>query len=166
LKARPFALGLGGNLGDVHAALQNCVDSLADDARIYRLKVSCVYSTPPWGDVSGGDFLNAAVSGCWYGEDMELLELCRSLEKASGSPVSKDGCARFMDVDVLFLQGGVSHPELVLPHPRLSLRKFVLIPLSEVWSDVIPGMESSPRELLFNVNDCSSIIFQGTLDGY
>lgn len=153
-------------MGDLQVTLQNCVDSLASDARITEFRVSSVYSTPPWGDVSGGDFLNAVVSGLWSGKDMELLELGRSLEKEAGSPVLKQGASRFLDVDVLFLEGGESTAELELPHPRLTLRRFVLVPLSEVWFDVIPGLEATADQFLLHVNDSSSIIFQGTLSGY
>ncbi|PIE53052.1 2-amino-4-hydroxy-6-hydroxymethyldihydropteridine diphosphokinase [Candidatus Fermentibacteria bacterium] len=147
-------------------ALQRCADSISSDKRVSQLRVSPVYETPPWGNVKGGEFLNAAVSGCWSGSDTELLEFCRSLEAREGSPVRKLGLERPLDVDILFLQGGVSRPELELPHSRMSLRKFVLVPLSDVWEEEIPGLGKTPAELLSHVNDSSSIIFKGTLNGY
>lgn len=160
---RRFALGLGGNTGDVRGSLQRCVAALSADSRIKCLEVSSLYRTPPWGNVEGGEFLNAAVCGAWTGADIELLCLCRSIEIESGSPVRKEGGARQLDVDVLFLEGGVSSRELTLPHPRMSLRRFVLVPLGEIWQETVPGMSETPMELLKQVQDDSSIIFGGQL---
>ncbi len=163
MENRSFALGLGGNLGDVRSAMRTSVEKLLDDERISELKVSSLYQTPPWGDVQGGDFLNAAVCGLWYGDDLELLELCRLLEGCFSSPVKKNGGARELDVDILFLEGGISSAELTLPHPRMTLRRFVLVPLAEVWFLKVPGLSTTPAMLLKRVPDCSSIIFQGEL---
>jgi len=163
LKARAFALSLGGNLGDVGRAMAVAACSLREDERVSSLTVSHVYITPPWGDVSGGEFMNAAVSGAWLGTDLELLILCRQLEKTAGSPVEKNGMARFLDVDILFILNGYSSAELTIPHPRMASRKFVLVPLAEVWAGTVPGLGKTPGELLLNVNDGSSIIFGGDL---
>jgi 2-amino-4-hydroxy-6-hydroxymethyldihydropteridine diphosphokinase len=163
LKARAFALGLGGNLGDVVGTMTVSVKVLEDDPRISSLSVSSFYITSPWGDVSGGDFLNAAVSGLWKGSDISLLMLCRQLELSAGSPVEKNGQARSLDVDLLFIQEGSSSADLVLPHPRMAERKFVLVPLAEVWSGEVPGLGKTPEELLEHVIDSSSIIFGGDL---
>ncbi len=161
---RSFALGLGGNLGDVRGRIQACVLVLQQESRVCELRVSSLYQTPPWGNVDGGQFVNAAVSGMWQGTDLDLLYLCRSIESEFSSPVNKNGAARVLDVDVLFLDGGVSSPELELPHPRMSLRKFVLVPLCEVWSESVPGIGKTPEELLKRVQDSSSIIFLGGLN--
>ena len=64
------------------------------------------------------------------------------------------------DVDILFLQGGRSTGELIIPHERMSRRRFVLLPLSEVWHHVVPGLEKTPGELLRLLNDDSPIIFR------
>jgi len=164
LKDRAFALGLGGNLGDVPGNLRRCVASLAATPGVSSLKVAPIYETPPWGGVSGGNFLNTVVCGFWRGTDTGLLEVCRELELQAGSRTDKNGGARTLDVDVLFLQGGVSTPELTLPHPGIPRRRFVLVPLADVWSEVIPGMGNTPAELLQSVEDDSSIIFRGSLE--
>jgi 2-amino-4-hydroxy-6-hydroxymethyldihydropteridine diphosphokinase len=161
--SRAFALGLGGNLGDVRSSLQGCVNLLFNDKRVSELKVSSVYRTSPWGEVEGGEFLNSAVSGRWKGSDLELLHFCRLLESRFSTPVNKNGAARELDVDVLFIEGGLSSEELTLPHPRMALRKFVLVPLCDVWSEIVPGFEETPAVLLKRVQDSSSIIFQGGL---
>ena len=160
---RSFALGLGGNVGDVRSNIQNSISVLQSDSRISELRVSSLYQTPPWGDVEGGEFVNAAVSGKWTGTDLDLLYLCRSLEDELSVPVEKNGAARALDVDVLFLQGGVSSKELTLPHPRMSMRRFVLVPLCDVWSEKVPGFDETPAALLKRVPDSSCIIFPGSL---
>ncbi len=160
---RSFALGLGGNLGDVKGNMQICIVTLLEDDRVSELRVSSLYQTPPWGDVEGGEFLNAAVSGIWHGTDLELLYLCRLIEGRFSVPVLKKGAARALDVDVLFLDGGVSSRELILPHPRMIFRRFVLVPLCDVWSEIVPGLGETPAVLLKRVQDGSSIIFRGNL---
>lgn len=162
MKGRSFALGLGGNVGDVRSNIQVGIAALQKDTRISELRVSSLYQTSPWGDVAGGDFLNAVVSGRWQGTDIELLHLCQHTEKYFFAPVKKNGAARALDVDVLFLDGGVSRDELILPHPRMCLRKFVLIPLCDVWSERVPGLGEKPCVLLERVQDRSSIIFLGS----
>ncbi len=160
---RAFALSLGGNLGKVQDSISRCVQLLKKSPFVLELRVSSLYKTAPWGDVNGGDFLNAAVAGMWLGTDKELLLLCRSIEAEFSVPVKKNSAARVLDVDVLFLQNGQSTQELTVPHPRMTLRKFVLVPLCEVWSEDVPGLNLTPLQLLKRVQDTSSIIFQGNV---
>lgn len=163
MRGRAFALGLGGNLGDVMGTLSRCVETMENDPRISSLEVASVYETSPWGNVTGGNFLNTAVAGLWLGNDRELLTLCRDLETKAGSSVEKHGLARRLDVDVLFLEGGRSCPDMLLPHPGISRRLFVLLPLEEIWGGRIPGLSKTACELLQSVDDESSIIFRGSL---
>lgn len=144
-------------------ALRWSVEALEKDSRIFSLEVASVYETSPWGSVTGGSFLNTVAAGRWLGGDRDLLELCRDIEKQAGSPVKKNGKARRLDIDVLFLEDAVSSPEMTLPHPGIPLRRFVLVPLSEVWGGMIPGLGRTALELLQSVDDESSIIFRGSL---
>jgi 2-amino-4-hydroxy-6-hydroxymethyldihydropteridine diphosphokinase len=160
---RAFALGIGGNEGDVQQSIRTCISVLTEHRLVSDLRVSSVYRTSPWGDVQGGEFLNCAACGLWAGGDLELLHLCRSVEGLFSVPVNKNGAARELDVDVLFLEGGVSSEELTLPHPRMAYRKFVIVPLCDVWSQTVPGLGYTPAELLKRVQDGSSIIFHSDL---
>jgi len=161
--SRAFALGIGGNEGDVQQTIRTCVSAIRKSRLVSSFRVSSVYRTSPWGDVGGGEFLNCAVSGLWAGSDLELLYLCRSVESLFSVPVKKNGAARELDVDVLFIEGGSTSEELTLPHPRMVSRKFVLVPLCDVWSRKVPGLGKTPAELLKRVQDSSSIIFHGDL---
>lgn len=163
MKGRAFALGLGGNLGDVMGTLSWCVQTIEKDCRISSMETASVYETSPWGNVTGGNFLNTAVTGLWAGGDMELLSFCRRLELDAGSTVEKNGLARRLDVDILFLKDGRSSTDLILPHPGISRRLFVLLPLEEIWGGRIPGLNRTVSELLQSVDDESSIIFRGSL---
>ncbi len=160
---RAFALSFGGNKGNVHGAFQRTLYTLENHNLVSGLKFSRVYKTEPWGDVAGGDFLNAAVAGFWQGSDLGLLELCQSCESYFGVPIRKQNGARFLDIDILFIEGGVSSEKLILPHPRMHLRLFVLLPLSEIWTGNVIGLGKTPFQLLELVQDESSIIFEGIL---
>lgn len=101
--------------------------------------------------------MNFVAVGEWSGLDRELLVLCREIESLCGSPVNKLGGARSIDADVLFIEGGSSVPELVLPHPRMHLRRFVLVPLEEVLNGPVPGFSLTVGELLAQTTDESHI---------
>lgn len=163
MKTRRFALGLGGNLENTAESILFCIETLAGDNRLSHMKVASLYETPPWGEVSGGNFFNTAVCGEWNGTDRELLVLCRSIEVRAGSSVEKNGEARILDVDILFLEDAVSSSSMTLPHPGMTSRRFVLVPLAEIWSSTVPGLGKTPAQLLQSVDDGSSVIFRGGL---
>ncbi len=101
--------------------------------------------------------MNFAAVGEWSGSDHGLLTLCREIEALCGSPVNKLGDARSIDADILFIEGGSSCPELLLPHPRMHLRRFVLVPLEEVMDGPVPGFARTVGELLAQTPDESHI---------
>jgi len=158
LKGRAFGLGLGGNTASTPLCLIDAVDCLRCSAMVSEARVSRVYLAKPWGAVEGGDFLNCALAGRWLGSDKGLLAVAREIEAGCGSPVNKAGKARSIDVDVLFLENGTSCPELILPHPRMHLRRFVLVPLAEVFFDPVPGTDGlTPGMMLAQTPDKSNI---------
>jgi 2-amino-4-hydroxy-6-hydroxymethyldihydropteridine diphosphokinase len=134
--ARRAFLGLGANLGDREAALRRAV-SLLDDV----VAVSSVYESDPVGGPGGqGPYLNAVVELDTDRTPRELLEVCRRLEADAGRVRRERWGARSLDVDVL-LVGDLSVDEegLVVPHPRLWERRFVLAPLAELAPDLVPA---------------------------
>jgi 2-amino-4-hydroxy-6-hydroxymethyldihydropteridine diphosphokinase len=131
-------LGLGSNLGDRLAHLQGAVDSLRqlDPA----LLVSSVYETAPvGGPAEQGPYLNAVVRLATVLSPRELLEQARRLEQAAHRVrVVKDG-PRTLDVDLLFVEGvRLEEKDLVVPHPRMYERAFVLAPLEELAPELVP----------------------------
>lgn len=137
----PAAIGIGANLGDAAAAIEQAVAGLAHGgleglrrAALYRTRpVGCAADTPP--------FLNTAVIGRWRGSPVLLLALCRRLEVALGRPAYRqaDSC-RAIDLDLLLVgQRCLDDAVLTLPHPRLTARLFVLEPLAEIAPEwVVP----------------------------
>ncbi len=134
VKSTKFAIMLGGNLGDSAKIFHDAVRKLAaagcDDLRMSRIHrsaaVDCVPGTP--------DFCDAALTGTWKGDALELLRLCRRLEQEAGRPANHSSReSRTLDLDLILFGDEIRNtPELTLPHPRAQLRRFVLEPLAEL----------------------------------
>ncbi|MBW3643717.1 MAG: 2-amino-4-hydroxy-6-hydroxymethyldihydropteridine diphosphokinase, partial [Actinobacteria bacterium] len=119
-------LGLGSNIGDRRRHLQLAVALLPD-----VVAVSPVYESQPVGGPEGQDpYLNAVVELATERTPRQLLELARTLEDRAGRVrIERDG-PRTLDVDVLLVgDETVDEPDLVVPHPRMWRRRFVLAPL-------------------------------------
>jgi 2-amino-4-hydroxy-6-hydroxymethyldihydropteridine diphosphokinase len=126
-------LGLGSNLGDRLANLQRAVDLLDDTPGIRVDASSRVWETEPVGGVEQPDFLNAVIRVETSLEPLELLAACHRVEDALGRTREVRWGPRTIDVDVLLLDGlAISEPDLIVPHPRLTERAFVLLPLLEL----------------------------------
>jgi len=127
-------VALGSNLGDRRAHLRAAVAGLPD-----VLAVSPVYETEPVGGPAGqGAYLNAVVELDTELRPRELLEVGRSLEAAAGRERSVPDAPRTLDVDVLLVGDLVVHDEdLIVPHPRMWERAFVLIPLHDLAPDLV-----------------------------
>ncbi len=128
-------LGLGSNLGDRWAHLRAAVAGLPD-----VVAVSPVYETEPVGGPPGqGPFLNAVVELATHLSPRELLEVARRLEAAAGRRRAEHHGPRTLDVDVLVVGNlVVDEPDLAVPHPRMSERRFVLRPLADLASELVP----------------------------
>jgi 2-amino-4-hydroxy-6-hydroxymethyldihydropteridine diphosphokinase len=134
--ARAF-LGLGSNLGDRVRFLREAVASLASLDEV--VAVSPVYETDPVGGPAGqGAYLNLVVELDTTRGARDLLAVCHRLESAAGRTREVRWGARTLDVDVLWLEGvAVDEPDLVVPHPRMVERRFVLAPLADVAPDLV-----------------------------
>ncbi len=127
-------LGLGSNVGDREAELREAVRDLREGG-VNVCKVSSVYETEPVGELlEQPDFLNAVVHIRTELEPEPLLRLCKRIEFAHGrSPEAPRHAPRGLDIDLLLLGDLVFRSErLILPHPQLSSRRFVLAPLLEL----------------------------------
>ncbi|HEX5267563.1 MAG TPA: 2-amino-4-hydroxy-6-hydroxymethyldihydropteridine diphosphokinase [Acidimicrobiales bacterium] len=133
-------LGLGSNLGDRWSHLRGALAALREADRV--VAVSTVYETGPVGGREDqGPYLNAVVELDTRRSPRELLELARSLEQAAGRvrPPGERWGPRTLDVDVLLVGNlEVDEPDLVVPHPRMWERRFVLTPLSDLAPDLVP----------------------------
>lgn len=125
-------LGLGGNLGDRLATLQAACRQLHSDA-VRVVDSSAVYESEPWGVTEQPTFLNLVLQVETDLSPQELLATCLGVEQALGRERKERWGPRTVDVDIL-LYGDVvlDEPGLQIPHPRMHLRSFTLLPLLQL----------------------------------
>jgi 2-amino-4-hydroxy-6-hydroxymethyldihydropteridine diphosphokinase len=125
-------VGLGANLGDARAALTRALDELAALPGVESLQASPLYRSKPV-DAQGPDFVNAVARLRTTLPPLALLAALQAVEAAHGRERPYRNAPRTLDLDLL-LHGEtcLETPELVLPHPRLHERAFVLVPLAEL----------------------------------
>jgi 2-amino-4-hydroxy-6-hydroxymethyldihydropteridine diphosphokinase len=129
-------LGLGSNMGDRLVHLRDALEALPDVVAVSR-----VYETEPVGGPAGQDpYLNAVVELDTDLSPRDLLALARRLEAAAQRVRSVRFGPRTLDVDVLLVGDlHVDEDDLVVPHPRMWERRFVVVPLAELAPDAVPG---------------------------
>jgi len=131
-------LGLGSNLGDRLAHLQAAVDGLVGAPGVHVVAVSRVYETSPVGGPPQDDYLNAVVAVDTTLAARDLLSLAQRLEADAQRVRAERWGPRTLDVDVLLVgDERVDEPDLVVPHPRLRERAFVLVPLADVAPELV-----------------------------
>lgn len=135
-------LGLGSNLGDREAQLRAAVAALPD-----LVAVSGRYQTAPVGGPDQGPFLNIVVELDTELSARDLLEVCRVREAAAERVRVERWGPRTLDVDVLWVDGiRIDDPDLIVPHPRMFERAFVMVPLAELAPDLLPEHWSPPAD--------------------
>ncbi len=131
-------LGLGSNLGDRAAHLARALALLDAAAGVSVRELSSVYETAPVGVTDQPRFLNMVARIRSRLSPHELLDLCKDIERRMGRPATERWGPRNIDLDLL-LYGDLTIAEerFVLPHPLLTTRQFVLIPLHEIAPDLV-----------------------------
>jgi len=127
-------LALGSNLGDRNQNLLQALSKLA--TRMAVTNCSGIYDTAPVGNTRQPRFLNMVCSGETRLTPPELLAFVKDIEIKMGRKTGPVNSPRPIDIDILFFDNLVMNtPELVIPHPRLTERVFVLLPLSDIAPD-------------------------------
>ena len=116
---------------------------------------SSLYETAPWGKRDQADFLNQVLLVQTFLQPRKLLEAILSVEESLGRVRSVKNAPRIIDIDILFYNHVITdEPGLVIPHPRISERRFVLEPLNEIASDFIhPLFQKTIHQLLLECTD-------------
>lgn len=126
-------LGIGSNLGDKEAYMENAVSRLKADKKIRAVRTSDWIVTKPYGGVEQDDFLNGAISLQTLYSPSELLHLLQSVEKEAGRERKIHWGPRTLDLDILFYEDFISdEANLMVPHPDMQNREFVLRPLDQL----------------------------------
>ncbi len=145
---------IGGNLGDRTGNLQKAVQLIAQTAGEV-VQTSALYQTAPWGAVDQPDYLNQGVEIRTSLDALTLLHTLLEIERKIGRIRQEKWGARVIDIDLIFFNDSIhSLPELKVPHPRMHLRQFVLVPLMEIIPDYMhPVLHKTVRELAASCPD-------------
>jgi 2-amino-4-hydroxy-6-hydroxymethyldihydropteridine diphosphokinase len=132
-------LGLGGNIGDPVASMAKALRALNGRTDTRALGVSPVYKTPPWGKTDQAWFHNACAEVETSLDPEALLAACLDVELRLKRQRLERWGPRIIDIDVLAYEGleEFESPTLTLPHPRMTERAFVMVPLADIAPDLV-----------------------------
>lgn len=157
-------LSLGANLGDRLGTIRQAVEMLENTEKIHVKCVSSMYETPPWGKLDQPLFINGAAAVETDMAPLELLAACQRIEKKLGRVRHEHWGARTIDIDLLYIPGvQLAEAELVLPHPYMLERSFVLVPLAEIAPELVLVNGLTAAQCRDRLGDRDSIVKTGTV---
>jgi 2-amino-4-hydroxy-6-hydroxymethyldihydropteridine diphosphokinase len=126
-------IALGSNLGDKTGNIARAIELLTEAGDVRLIARSRNFATAPWGKTDQDWFVNACISVATKLPPRALLQRCQEVEGRMGRVRSEKWGPRIIDVDLLVYRDvAVNEPDLVLPHPHMSERAFVLAPLIDI----------------------------------
>ena len=135
-------VGLGSNLQQPERQLRQALDALRAIAQEGVVKAPSLYRSPPMGPQDQPDYINAVAVIETVLEPLELLDQLQQIEQQQGRERKRHWGERTLDLDLLLYgDQSIDHPRLQVPHPGITERSFVLLPMQEVLGDMqeIPG---------------------------
>lgn len=126
-------IGLGANIGNCEDTVRRAIEDIAKLPQTALTRQSSLYRTPPWGKTDQPSFVNAVVQIHTSLTPPVLLTCCQNIEKELGRVRYEHWGPRIIDIDLLHVDGvRLQTATLTLPHPYLTRRAFVLVPLCEI----------------------------------
>ncbi|KAA9035888.1 2-amino-4-hydroxy-6-hydroxymethyldihydropteridine diphosphokinase [Ginsengibacter hankyongi] len=153
-------IALGGNVGRVSEKFEMAIEKIREMIGPV-IKESSLYKTEPWGNKNQDDFLNSVICVETNLTSDEVLKNILAIEKAMGRNRNKDNqfAPRTIDIDILFYGNKIINTDhLIIPHPRLHLRNFVLTPLMEIAPGLIHPILNKTIEEISGLNTDSSVV--------
>ena len=145
---------IGGNLGN---RIENLAmaRSLIENELGKIIKVSSIYETAAWGITKQPDFLNQVLLIKTKFSPEKMMQLILSIENKMGRVRTQKNASRIIDIDISFFNDEIiSNENLTFPHPEIQNRKFAMIPLNEIASDLVhPVFKQSIKNLLSTSKD-------------
>jgi len=130
-------IALGSNLGDKTRNIDRAIELLTESGDIRLVARSRNFATDPWGKLDQDWFVNACVAVKTKLAPRDLLRRCKGIERGMGRVATEKWGPRIIDLDLLIYRDGVlDEPDLVLPHPHIADRAFVLAPLMDIAPDL------------------------------
>jgi len=151
-------IGVGSNVGERKDNCRKAIELLEETGRV--LSISSLYHSEPVGYKEQEDFINAVVSIETDLSATELLDACHVIEGRLGRKRTLRWGPRTIDLDILLYGDQImNQPHLIIPHPLMATRKFVLAPLAEIAPEVMhPVLQKTARQLLRELKDASRVI--------
>jgi 2-amino-4-hydroxy-6-hydroxymethyldihydropteridine diphosphokinase len=149
---------LGTNLGDRRAHLKNALKAINEKLGTITISSHC-YQTEPFEAENQDPYLNQVVGIIPFLEPKALMDKILEIEQDAGRTREAKNAARTLDIDILLWgEQIINKNNIIIPHPRLHLRNFALIPLMEIAGDLIhPGLKRSIEELFDACKDQNEV---------
>ncbi len=152
-------ISLGSNLGDRAENIKKAIEILKAEEKIKVKKESSIYETEPIGGPLQGFFLNKVIEIETSFTPLHLINFLKETEKKLGREKREKWGPRFIDLDILFFNDLIlKDVDLEIPHPRLTERKFVLVPLAEISPELCyPGSGKKIKKILEERKDNQTV---------